>query len=478
MAGPTPKTGTIAESETWDQEGSPYQITDSMTLSDSVIVDVEAGVEIEVQKQGASITLGDASEFNLGGTRDAPIYVHGQIGTRDHWTGFVTVSTSVIKAKHTTFENASKMFDLSAAGYLWLENCIIRECIDGAEIEGSDPTYSYIFLKRTVIERCLHGLMGSLAWQEWPGMVHVESEHFFADCQLRDNEIAIYHSGPNDAGMGGVRNKFYRNRYAIWCVTGIAGTITLEDCWWGSDSGPEDSVDNPTGTGDIILVEGSQTVDYTPWQTLGRYVPVRDDVREYVNRILREGTLSGEETATSVLDDESLDRMIDRAEKRVDRWMAPGPALEKRFLGYGSETQEMHDVRPGDRRIHLRYRPIVSVTLVEIRGGSGSSWSTVTEQESGGWYASEDDKRRGQIHIDSEPTFTKDSFRVTYTHGYYDAPEEVRAAVIRLVALDVFSAILQPGQEDPYTARARSLREDLKEMKEELLERKRRHVVF
>ena len=452
-------------------------MTADITLSSGVIVSVEAGVEIEVQ--GAyKITCGAAaSGFHFGGTQDAPIHVHGMVGTIDSWIGFVTDPASRIRAKHTTFENALVLFDLglNSGGILWLEDCIVRNNQVGIKMAG---TGCKGLILGNIFEHNRFGLYGNLDWNSDP-VNEVESTHLIRDNHFRENHWAIYQTD-NDAGLDARDNFFYRNeRGALRTATGISGgTITLENNWWGSDSGPNETSGNPTGTGEYILNAGSSDLDYDPWTTLGRYVPIPDDVREYVNRILRQGTLSGEESATTLLDDESLDRMIDRAEKRVDRWMSPGPPLEKRFLGYGSETQEMHDVRPGHHRIQLKYRPIIAVTLVEIRGGSGSSWSTISEQESGGWYASEENKQRGRIHIDTNPMFEKDSFRVTYTHGHYDAPEEVRGAVIRLVALEVFSAILQAGEDDPYAARAQVLREELKELKEELLERKKKYVVF
>lgn len=478
MPGPTEKSGTISSSEKWALEDSPFLITDDLTLGTDVVVDVEAGVEIEIQKKDCVISLGNTGELYLGGTREAPIWIHGQVGIKSYWDKIQVsnLNSSKLRASYTIFEHGDTAVLGNENSVIVLDHCILRENRAGLWFAGAGSTSVYAHhcdFHDNIIG--IGYLGGAQKTSDVP-----ETDEYIVENRIHDNEWGIEHGMSGAYSVTLKNNKIYRNRRGgLRLKSAAIGTCTVENNWWGSDSGPEEATGNPTGTGDLILDEssGGVTLDYSPWTTLGRYVPVLDDVREFANRILREGTPSGEEVASIYLEDDALQRIVDRAERRVDRWLSKGPPLENRLLGYGTETNEMHDVKTDGKYIETRYHPIVSVTLVEVRSGA-NSWASVQNQENGGWYASEEDMRRGRIWIDNVPNYEKDSFRVSYSHGHYDAPEEIREAVIKLAALEVFHAILQSGEDDPYATRAQALKQEIDALRNELLERKPRYVVI
>lgn len=464
MAGPTEKSGTIATTETWNLDGSPYLIIDNISVDADVDVFVEAGVRIEVQKEDATITLAAGARFVYGGTREEPIHVHGQTRDPKYWTGFVmTTADCEVRASYTTFENAAKLFGLDTVqSLLWLEDSIFRNCALVCEQIGFDQMKVYI--ARNVFERNATAFKGRLYFIAHPDIVQVAAGDFFSENHFRDNDVVF--SCTESTGLLVIRgNWIYRNRqYAVWTKSGAVMNATVKYNWFGSDSGPYEETSNPQGTGDVILIDVESTVLYDPWTIAGRYVPIPDDAREFASRILREGTPSGEETTAIALTDDELRRILDRAEKYVDSWLTDD-VVEKRLLAYGEETNETRDRTLGESYVRTRYRPIVALSAVERRTGA-ASWTAVSENELSGYYASETDKRRGLVHFADSPIYELDSVRLSYTHGYYDAPEDIRDAVLKLAAFSIFQTILKPGEPDAFTSRVSALEREIETLRE------------
>lgn len=457
-SGPTNKTGSISATETWGLDESPFIITGDITLSSDVDIYVEAGVEIRVEKEAATITLGTNSIFEFGGTKEMPIRIHAAVANRQYWTGFVMGTFSRLWAKYTTFEDAALLI---AGGLVndsvWLEHCIARNNYKVIEqtTNGLD-----LALRDCVFEGNDFVLFGTLEFSVDSDIL-IHSDDQVTECIFTKNERAIYNNGGSTCDLRGHDNRFYRNRKAIETVPGGTGTIKLENCWWGSDSGPNDAVNNPTGTGDIIEDDGGVDIDYTPFTRLGHYVPIVDDLREFVNRILREGTPSGEESLATIVDDDELGRFLRRAERTFDSWHTE-EFLEKTLFGYGEETNETRDRHSHDANFfRMRYRPIIDITSFQRRTGT-SSWTSVSENEISGYYSSESERRQGQVFLALITTlFERDTIRVTYTHGYLDIPEEIRDIVIKIAALEAFQAILRVGEEDVFADRLAALQTEI-----------------
>ncbi len=457
-SGPTNKSGTIATSETWGIDESPFHIIDDVSLSAGVEITIEPGVEIEFQKEGAQITLVGTSKMFFGGTKELPIWVHGQAQIKDYWLQIVTNGTGgLIKARYTTFENSQRGLNIDVGNGLWLEHCILRNNKQ-AITNNSSIGKAQLYMNDCDIHNNLFGLWGESDWERFD--TFIEADEYFVNCRLYENEWAIGISTTIVSTLTGKNLRFYRNRRGAIHIIAGSPTLTFEECWWGNDSGPTET-GNVGGTGELILDDGSATLDYTPFTRLGQYVPIVDDLREFVNRILREGTPSGVESLATIVDDDELGRFLRRAERTFDSWHTD-EFLENTLFGYGEETNEARDRHSHDVSFFkLRYRPIIAISSLQRRTGT-SSWTTVNENELSGYYSSEPERRQGQVFLALITTlFERDTIRVTYTHGYPDIPEEIRDIVIKIAALEAFQAILRVGEEDVFADRLAALQAEI-----------------
>jgi hypothetical protein len=70
--------------------------------------------------------------------------------------------------------------------------------------------------------------------------------------------------------------------------------------------------------------------------------------------------------------------------------------------------------------------------------------------------------QKGRLAITQTLSCDYDAVAVTYTHGYYDAPESIKDTILKLCAVEIYRRYLRIGGEETASPRIQSLLEDLK----------------
>ena len=448
----TNKSGTI-NSEIWgdDSNPSPIHLTGNVVVGIDQILQVIAGTEV-ISDGNYSI---DASNGTLiaSGSREKPVKFTANSEIRGGWVGILSTSSASIKVKLQEAEiwYASKGGHLNAAkGFLKVVRFF--SCTHGLYLEGASN------VEDTEALDCWFEENG--VGMHFASNVPVSTGSLIKAARIVRNDIGIEMT--NGVGVvHGVGHRLWENTVGL-SVTGTYTAVDLTGIWWGSDSGPYHAVDNPTGTGDEASYTTALAV-ITPWTELGMYVPLAEDIRKAASRLLGE-IQSGTAEKLALIDDDEIERIVERKERIYDSWVSDRTLTKKLFMR-GSETNEAHDIPEGTRFFKSFYQPIVSISLVERRSGS-SSWATITENEFSGWYSSASMKYSGQVKVHPGiVSYRLDSVRMTYVHGYYDAPEKIREAIIKMAVIDLYQRFLQFGADDVFTQRVENLRKEIDEEK-------------
>ncbi len=477
----TVKTGTIAASQTWGDSTNPgpIRVTGNVTINNAVTVRGVPGLEVVVE---GNFEIRVQGSIQMGGTKRGRIVFRSDSGAMGAWKGIVwhnslgaTVESFL---EYCDIRDAAKGVDdglVTDYGnneqVLKLVRCRVENCDEGLEVGGN----ANVYVQHTTFRRNRVGVLfgGGSGWPVSAGTPTATHKpegllrRGMWACRFTDNEVGLWAewSGATSLDISNALNRFYGNRRAAAYLNAAAGgaSFLAEGVWWGSDTGPSGAGGVAGGLGDaIILGSGGApaTSDLTPWTELGLYARP-DDVRVFCDALLRETGTSAVPSLDTALEDDDLEVLIARAQGLVDSMLTDEP-LEKPYLARGTQTNEEVDVEPKwPPFVHrTRYRPIRAVTSVDRRDGA-ATWTALTNDEASGWWASERMLRDGLVHIAVAPTYSRSSFRLTYTHGFDDVPEAVKDATVRAAAIDVLHAIVPPAAPDPYAARVMALREDL-----------------
>jgi len=506
----TTKSGTISASEPWTEANSPFEITANLTIGaggDNIRVDVEPGVEIIVY-DNVTITITNTSLFILGGTRQKPINLHGRERGLGAWAGFrfsdVAAGNATLFANHTHFSDAASLLYSAHANSLamnvYFKNCWVRYCnwlYWQDSQSGGGVAGSRFGMVNSRIEDCGGGI-------RWKGTAGLNSPSLpiigpglgtVADPYLLTAETTnaktllqnvwfknIENYAIDINQMPGITNKAvsFRRVHFLDCrkgavnVTADATGFDFESCWWGSDSGPTESTNNPSGDGENITGADAANLDYTPFLRLGRYVVDPDSLRAYMSSVLSSSETLRGSGRIAELDEGQLVDALERSDQEIDSWYLDGQTRTDRLFSYNTRTNEKHDIDSCGGYVYTDYWPIVSISAATKKTGEPATYgTTLSEKLRGGYYSSDEDKRLGRVHVGTSFPYPNDGFRLTYDSGFKTVPQELEAASLRLAARDVLSALALPGEGDPYRSRAEGLEKEIENLRKAASRRRR-----
>jgi len=469
----TAKSGTISGAETWGDTNNPGPIllTGDATIAPAAVVRVLPGTEVQAQ---GPYKLRIEGALLAGGLRRGRVVFRSDSGVRGGWSGIEWAHAGILDSVLQYVDVQDAMVGLKpVVATAGPRLKAIRSRLENCD-QGAGGTVASLYLEKVTAIANRVGISSSGSW----GLNSV------IDCRIRKNEIGIDLTG-GTLTLTNQRNRVYDN--AVAGVQTAGGSALLAaGVWWGSDTGPTNAA-VPAGTGDKVT--GTGTLTLTPQLELARYVPRPETLRTFCDKILKEIGTAGIESLETTLDDDDIEEILDRAQGVVDSWHAD-VRLEKPLFARGTETNEEVDTEsvlrsyagfgrwPGGLRylagghyLRTRYRPIRAVATVERRTGA-TTWTALTNDEAGGWFASQEMMRRGEVRVSLGPSYRLSSYRLTYDHGYDDMPDEIRDAVVKVAALELFHAILLPGAADTYALRTQPLRDEVKSMESRVRGRK------
>jgi len=437
----TEKSGTII-TEAWgdDSNPSPVHLVGDCAMGPDQVLNILPGCEIIAD--GDFLFEATDGQIVAGGEPSAPIHVHAASPGRGNWKGFKTQGAMTLNFLEVVLEDAEDAVSF-VSGSGAFRKCRIMDCEDGFSIAGGVNT------DLIAAEDCRFEANGR-------GLYFASDVAFYAGSLIKAARIV-----KNDVGieMANGKGQVHDVGHRLWgntigvSLTGTYVGIDLMEIWWGSDSGPYQEIDNPTGTGDPAIYTATKAY-ISPWTQLKRYVPVVDDVRLAATRLLDNPPI-----VENITDDE-LEAIVEQMERRYDTWYSKVPRTKKLFA-YDTETSEKHDLGRGERFVQTMYWPINVISAVEQRMSDGS-YQALPLNELSGYYASADMMRKGRLAVTQTLSYDYDAVAMTYTHGYYDAPESIRDTILKLCAVEIYRRYLRIGGEETASPRIQSLLEDLK----------------
>jgi len=429
----------------------------SGTIAASATVRIVPGTEV-IAKGAFKILV--SGGLLAGGLRRSRIVLRSNAGARASWTGLELGNALATVLEYADVLDASiGVRVLASTTVNRLVRCRIANCDTGISVEAAEK----LNLVACAVEDNRIGL--AIAGAITNVNNSVETVGVF-DTKFRKNQIGLQVSGTSTLTVNAGRNRVYDNALA---GASVVATLNAEDVWWGSDTGPQHASVSG-GLGDKVT--GAGTVDVTPWTELLLYVPRSEELRAFCNGILREVGTAAVESLETTIDDSDLETMLRRAQAKYDSFHTDD-SLPKPLLARGTETNEEIDAvrwRISAGYYQLRYRPIRAVTSVQRR--LGSAWETLDNDEWTGWWSSGEMLRLGVVRIHAIAASPVSTYRATYTHGHDTMPEDVRDAVVKIAALEVFHAVLLPGAADAYASRAQPLRDEVADVERRARPRK------
>lgn len=444
--------GTISADEAWgdDTYPTPIRLTGNVVLAAGIAVNALPGVRITA---AGAVSISGEGELHATGEPGRPVVFTSDRQHRNGWIGIVkTADTGLhLFLEHCEIRNASAGVQLIGS-YGNLRDVKFWNCEVGVDMQQAGPELS--IMDKLTFEHCRTGL-------KLEDDVLATAGQFVSHCTFKRNDIGVYLE--RDADLAGKGHRFWGNSTAAIFAAAPAAPVALDltGCWFGSDSGPYHATLNPTGTGDTLIIDSDYTATVSPWTQLQRYIPIMDDLRDYMSRLFALSQGDGPQPL-DLITDEVLESIIDRKEDQLDSWYLGGRVRDKRLFARSAETTEAHDMMSRMRMVRTDYWPVLTISAVQRRTGQ-AAYSAVSENEYSGWYSSAKMKEIGQVMLMAPSPYEKDAMTISYEHGYYDAPDVIRDAIIKMAALDLYQSILQIGTdgEDVFASRARQLRADI-----------------
>ncbi len=171
------------------------------------------------------------------------------------------------------------------------------------------------------------------------------------------------------------------------------------------------------------------------------------------------------------VDHKKLIRIIQDREREIDSWFMNDTKFRPKLIFRDAkEIDELVCYRNDMYHVYTLYPFISSITSLAFRTGS-TSWQTMTQGVDSDYYSSVEDMQYGRIWLASEPSYERDGVKTTYQHGFVSIPHEVTNLCKRLVAIDLYMAALQVGENDVFTQRLEYLKPEVERLKTEIRQR-------
>jgi len=436
----TEKSGTII-TEAWgdDTNPSPVHLIGDCVMGLGQVLNILPGCE--VISDGDFLFEATDGQIVAGGEPSAPIHIHAASPGRGNWKGFKTQGAMTLNFLEVVLEDAEDAVSF-VSGSGAFRKCRIMHCQDGLSITGGTNT-DQIFAEDCRFEQNDRALY-------FASDAHANAGQYFKNLRLTKNSLAISIATPGK--VAGYGHRLWSNTLGVLVTADVIKDLT--NIFWGSDSGPYEATLNPTGTGDTLAYQVGFTPTIAPWTQLKRYVSGVDEIRLAATRLL-----DSPPVAQGISDDE-LETIGEQMERRYDNWYSEVPRTKKLFA-YDTETSEKHDLSRGERFVQTIYWPINAISAVEKRV-TGGAFQAMPLSEMSGYYASAEMMRKGALAITQLLPYKYDAVAVTYTHGYYDAPQAIKDTILKLCAVEIYHRYLKIGGEETTSPKIQALINDLK----------------
>jgi hypothetical protein len=210
----TAVSGGIYQNTTWTLAGSPYIVNGSIVVFPGKTLNIEPGVEIQINNQTSSnIYIETRGTINCVGTDALPIKIHALYDTMNTvaWQGFVCTSSQggVLNADRFQISNAYFPFSyetpLSNYNYT---NCTFKRCFQAVTVGESVNLSNCQFIDNEV---------GVYGWANFT----------IDDCLFKDNSTSIYAYA---SVLTMTNSDFIDNQIGLSFVANIFDSMYISDC--------------------------------------------------------------------------------------------------------------------------------------------------------------------------------------------------------------------------------------------------------
>jgi hypothetical protein len=210
----TPVSGGIYQNTTWTLAGSPYVVTGSIVVFPGKTLNIEPGVEIQINNQTSSnIYIETRGTINCVGTDALPIKIYALNDTMNNvaWQGFVCTSSQggVLNADRFQISNAYFPFSyetpLSNYNYT---NCTFKRCFQAVTVGESVNLSNCQFIDNEV---------GVYGWANFT----------IDDCLFKDNTTSIYTYA---SVLTMTNSDFIDNQIGLSFAANIFDSMYISDC--------------------------------------------------------------------------------------------------------------------------------------------------------------------------------------------------------------------------------------------------------
>lgn len=214
MYAQTSVSGGIYQNTTWSQAGSPYIVTGSIVVFPGKTLNIEPGVEIQIDNQtNSDIYIETRGTINCVGTDALPIKIYALYDTLNNvgWRGFVCTSSQggVLNADRFHISNAHTPFGYETAldDYQYT-NCKFSHCFQAITVANSVNLVNCQLIDNEV---------GVYGW----------SYFTINNCLFKDNTTSIY---AYSTALQMTNCSFIDNQIGLTFASNVYDSIYISDC--------------------------------------------------------------------------------------------------------------------------------------------------------------------------------------------------------------------------------------------------------
>lgn len=317
--------GTITTDTTWTLSSSPITVQQTVTIPSGVTLTIQSGVTVQFDTNTALIVAGKIIAEGVAFTSTKPVD-GGSLGVTNKriqansaatvyaapgdWYGIEFQNTANVGSlfKNCSVKyggggsNGANIFYKTGAYSVELRNCFVSHSLNhGINTRASFPLIHHT----TVTENNGYGVYSDLlsnyiidssdiTYNTAGGIrVSTNASPTIKNSNINDNGVGIFVDngatpviqnniiqinsiGIQFTGVGAAQPTITDNEIKLntswgFLNTSASTTVVVERNFWGSPSGPFNSISNPTGLGNAV----SSRVDFVPWNTKLTALPVK-----------------------------------------------------------------------------------------------------------------------------------------------------------------------------------------------------------
>lgn len=211
--------GGIYQNATWSLSGSPYIVNGSVVVFPGATLNIEPGVEIQINNQtNSNIYIETRGTINCVGTDALPIKIYALYDTTNNvaWQGFVCTSSQggVLNADRFQISNAYFPFSYESplSNYQYT-NCTFKRCFQAVTVSNSVNLTNCQFIDNEV---------GVYGW----------SYFTIENCLFKDNTTSIYAYA---TALTILNSSFIDNQIGLTFNSGVFDSIYIADCQFSNN---------------------------------------------------------------------------------------------------------------------------------------------------------------------------------------------------------------------------------------------------